>query len=211
MLHSDDGVDLEAELASPAGPPRASAVLCHPHPQFGGTMRSIVIGALFQALPAVGVSCLRFNFRGVDGSTGVFDEGRGEREDARAAVRALAERVPGRSLILIGWSFGADVALSVLEPVVAAWVAIAPPLRFVADVGPVASDPRAKLLLLAEHDEFRPPAEVITIAAGWATTEVEIVPGASHFFVGRTDRVSQLTERFVDGLTGAPYRTVRNA
>src|SRR5436305_3865671 len=85
-LPTRDGVQLEAERAVPPGSSRASAVLCHPHPQYGGTMRSIVIGALFDALPAVGVTCLRFNFRGVERSTGTHDEGRGELLDVAAAI-----------------------------------------------------------------------------------------------------------------------------
>src|SRR2546421_2198062 len=121
-LHPEDGVVLEAELDTPESV-RAGAVLCHPHPQYGGTMRSIVISALFDALPAHGVQTLRFNFRGVERSTGAFDEGRGERLDVRAGLRALADALPaGLPLVLAGWSFGADVALSVLDPEVTAWV-----------------------------------------------------------------------------------------
>src|SRR5262245_3008926 len=67
-LTAGDGVTLEAERAPAEGPSRATAVLCHPHPQHGGTMRSLVISALFKALPPAGVTCLRFNFRGVEGS-----------------------------------------------------------------------------------------------------------------------------------------------
>jgi uncharacterized protein len=197
-IHTVDGVALEGELARLEGTARAGAVLCHPHPQFGGSMRSIVIGALFAALPAAGFMCLRFNFRGVEASEGAFDEGRGERDDARAAIAALrAELTPGLPLVLAGWSFGADVALSVHDPAVSAWLAIAPPLRF-AELGDLATDPRPKLLALAEHDEFRPPAEIIEVASGWADTEVDVVPGASHFFVGRTDRLAQLATAFVD-------------
>ena len=78
-------------------------------------MRSIVISALFGALPDAGVTCLRFNFRGVEGSGGVHDEGDGERRDASAAIDALdaADRRRRIPLVLTGWSFGADVALSV--------------------------------------------------------------------------------------------------
>ena len=66
-IHTSDGVALEAEFAAPTdAPTRAAMVLCHPHPQYGGTMRSIVISALFEALPRAGVACLRFNFRGTD-------------------------------------------------------------------------------------------------------------------------------------------------
>jgi alpha/beta superfamily hydrolase len=199
VLKTRDGVELEAELAHADHALRAAMVLCHPHPQYGGTMRSIVIGALFDALPAHGVTTLRFNFRGVERSTGTHDAGRGEAGDARAAVRALTAMLPaGTPLILAGWSFGADMALSVLDPVVTAWVAIAPPLHLVHDADAVGADPRPKLLALAEHDEVRPPEEIATAVTGWATTELVTVPGASHFFVGRTDRLTSVVAAFVD-------------
>src|SRR3979409_2684200 len=108
-------------------------VFCHPHPQFGGTMRSIVISALFGALPAAGVTCLRFNFRGVGGSEGSHGEGRDERRHGEAARRGLrGARAPPSPLTLTGGSFGADVALSVDDDRIDAWFAIAPPLRYAA-------------------------------------------------------------------------------
>jgi alpha/beta superfamily hydrolase len=76
-------------------------------------------------------------------------------------------------------------------------------LHFVRDLVPLSSDPRDKLLVLAEHDEVRPPAEVAALAAGWAHTEVQIVPGASHFFVGRTDRLTDLVTAFVNRVVAA--------
>jgi alpha/beta superfamily hydrolase len=101
-------------------------------------------------------------------------------------------------LILAGWSFGADMALSVLDPAVAAWLAIAPPLRFVdADDAPGA-DERPKLLALAEHDEVRDPAEIAEITRGWRATEIEVIPGASHFFIGRTDRLVEVAIRYAE-------------
>jgi alpha/beta superfamily hydrolase len=196
-----DGVTLEAELARPPSEVRGGAVMCHPHPQYGGSMRSIVISALFDALPDAGVTCLRFNFRGVEGSTGAFDSGEGERHDARAAVATLSDRLPSdMPLVLAGWSFGADVALSIVEPRLSAWVAIAPPLHFGRHDPGLPTDPRPKLLALAEHDEFRPPADVAAVVSSWVATRVEIVPGASHFFVGRTDRLVELVLGFVAGL-----------
>jgi alpha/beta superfamily hydrolase len=197
-LVASDGVELEAELAPAVGDTRAGMVLCHPHPQYGGTMRSIVISALFRAMPAVGVRCLRFNFRGVEASGGVFDGGTGERLDALAAVAALAPTLPDHApLVVAGWSFGADVALSVDDPAIAAWIAIALPLHF-ASLGAVPGDARPKLIVLAEHDEVRDPTAVAATVASWAATEVAIVPGASHFFVGRTDRLVELATAFVD-------------
>jgi alpha/beta superfamily hydrolase len=199
VLTTSDGESLEAELAPALGTPRAAMVLCHPHPQYGGTMRSIVISALFDALPALDVICLRFNFRGVEASTGTHTGGRAEPADVRAAIATLADAVsPDLPFVLTGWSFGADVALSVTDPALDGWLAIAPPLRFAPDFSVVASDPRPKLLALAEHDEFRPPAEVIEAVAPWTATQVEIIPGASHFFVGRTDRLVAAATTFVD-------------
>ena len=95
-LVTDDGETLEAELAA-ADDPHAQVVLCHPHPQHGGTMRSLVISELFRALPGAGVTCLRFDFRGVGASTGAFGDGDGERHDVRAALRHLRAVDPDAS------------------------------------------------------------------------------------------------------------------
>ena len=165
-------------------------------------MRSIVIGALFEALPSAGITCLRFNFRGVEGSTGTFDAGKGERVDAATAVAELSGALPpGVPLVLVGWSFGADIALALRDAAIAAWFAVAPPLHFTDDPGATGRDPRPKMLALGEHDEVRAPADVVAATAEWAATTVEIVPGASHFFVGRTDRLVRLALGFVDRLT----------
>jgi uncharacterized protein len=200
VITTSDGLALEAELATPTdGPPRSAMVLCHPHPQHGGTMRSIVIGALFEALPRVGVTCLRFNFRGVEGSAGSYGDGHGERLDAQAAVAALAAEA-GLPVVLTGWSFGADVALTIVDDAVGAWLAIAPPLRIFPEFGAVARDRRRKLLALAEHDEFREPSWVMAETATWAATQTTVVKGASHFFVGRTDRLVEVALAYVDEL-----------
>jgi hypothetical protein len=206
-LHTADGHTLEAEWAAPEEAQR-TAVLCHPHPQYGGTMRSIVISALFEALPKLGIACLRFNFRGVEGSEGAHSEGRDEPHDVVAAIDAATAAAAAAGidgpLALIGWSFGADIALSIDDPRVAGWVGIAPPLRFrpqpVYDV--VAQDARPKLLVLAAHDEFRAPDEIAVETSAWQNTRIEIVAGASHFFVGRTERVSTLVGDFALQLVG---------
>jgi alpha/beta superfamily hydrolase len=207
-LTASDGCKLEAEVARPAnGLVRAGMVLCHPHPLFGGTMRSIVISALFNALPEAGVTCLRFNFRGVEGSLGIHDEGDAERLDASAAIAAIAPDLPPDApLILTGWSFGADVALSTTDPRLAAWFAIACPLRYRHEPEVTATDPRPKLLALGERDEIRAPAEVQADVATWTNTTVKIVPGASHFFVGRTDQLVVLARDLVNELSGSGPR-----
>jgi alpha/beta superfamily hydrolase len=195
-LVTSDGITLAGELAR-ASTPRAQAVLCHPHPQFGGTMRSLVISELFAALPTVGVTCLRFDFRGAGTSAGAFDHGRGERDDVRTALAALRADDAALPTYLVGWSFGADLALSVRDPGHQGWVGIALPMRWLDDGEATGADPRPKLVLLAEHDEFRAPAEVAAVTSTWSNAETEIVGGASHFFVGRTARLVERVQDFV--------------
>ncbi len=208
-LRSADGTVLEGELATAEPPgvvPVAGAVLCHPHPQYGGTMRSLVIGALFAALPAAGVTCLRFNFRGVEGSGGTFDSGRGEVDDARAALGRARRRgtdrdtVAARRMVLRGRHrvVGARPGRRRVARDRA-------PLRFASDLDAVAADERPKLLLLAEHDEVRAPAEIETIAGSWKATEIEVVAGASHFFMGRTDLLTELAVDYAGD--GCPHAT----
>ena len=213
-LEASDGVVLEAEHAgTPDGSrPRAGMVLCHPHPQYGGTMRSMVISALFEALPRTGVECVRFNFRGVEHSQGQYTNGDAERLDALAAVGDLSLRLPdGVPLVLAGWSFGADIALSCADPAVAGWLLIACPLRFARDAEIVTGDPRPKYVVLAQHDEFRAAEEVEAEVARWKNAQAHVVGGASHFFVGRTDHVIAHATAFVTALAGGEVEPKRSA
>jgi alpha/beta superfamily hydrolase len=209
-IMTSDGLILEGERRRPTDEIRAAAVLCHPHPQYGGTMRSLVISALFDALPTRGVDCVRFNYRGVERSQGGYGDGVGERLDVLAAIDALgadadadadpiAPAVPTVPTVLIGWSFGADMVLATVDARISGWFAIAVPMRFVSDLdrAAVASDPRPKFLALAQHDEFRDAEWVVETTRTWHNTRTEVVSGASHFFVGRTDRLIQLADEFI--------------
>src|SRR6266700_6857674 len=93
--------------------PRYAALVCHPHPLGGGTMHNKVVFKVAQTLQTLGMPTLRFNFRGVGHSTGTYDEGRGEMDDARYALEFLSRRYSGLPVILAGFSFGAYVALRV--------------------------------------------------------------------------------------------------
>src|SRR6266576_1173741 len=105
---------LEAILKEPhAGLLRGVALVLHPHPLFGGTMHNKVVFRAAAALNDAGLVALRINFRGVGQSTGEHDEGRGERDDARAGLAYLADNYPGREITLCGFSFGARVGLEV--------------------------------------------------------------------------------------------------
>ena len=194
-----DGVRLEGELRVPAAP-WAAAVLLHPHPRMGGSMRSGVASYLFDALPAGGVAALRFNFRGVGASGGEFGGGVAERADVVGAVDALHAVVEGLPLVLAGWSFGGDVSLSVDDPRVSGWFAVAAPLR----VFPSASDyvagadDRPTVLAVPQFDQYCDPACVRAATSEWTNTRVEVVPGGDHFLAGRLDRVAEMCRGFLE-------------
>jgi hypothetical protein len=195
-----DGLALEAELVVPDLPVGA-VVLAHPHPQQGGSMRSLVTSELFRALPAERIAVLRFNFRGVEHSEGVHGGGVDEHLDVVAALDRLRAATDAAPLVLAGWSFGADVAATVVDERLAGWFLIAPPLRVLpADAFVVGTDPRPKHLAVPEHDAFRPPDAARAATTGWMNTTVEVVAGADHFLVGRTAKVATSLVAFVDRL-----------
>jgi alpha/beta superfamily hydrolase len=90
-----------------------AAVICHPHPLYGGTMHNKVVFRLARSARRAGAAVLRFNFRGVGQSAGAHDEGKGEQDDFRAALTYMSERYPGLPLMAGGFSFGSRVALRV--------------------------------------------------------------------------------------------------
>lgn len=199
-LLTSDGLSLEAELVVPDGA-RAAVVLCHPHPQQGGTMTSLVTSELFRSLPSSGLAVLRFNFRGVGTSEGEHEFGVGEALDIVAAIDTMSAECPDLPLFLSGWSFGADTSLSLLDSRIAAWLACAPPLRVLpleTLTAAAGSDPRPKLLIVPEHDQFRNPDSAREATESWLNTEVVAVAGADHFFVGRTHKVAALIVATID-------------
>ena len=183
-LVTDDGETLDAELAT-ADDPHAHVVLCHPHPQYGGSMRSLVTSELFQALPARGVTCLRYDFRGVGASTGTFDDGVGERHDVRAALRHLHGLDPACPRIS---SVGRSAPTSPSRCATrshAGWCAIALPLRWLddADGDGRRPAPQARAARRARRVPPRGRGRGRSPRRG-RTPETEVIGGASHFFVG---------------------------
>jgi alpha/beta superfamily hydrolase len=190
-------LDLEGELVLPPGFRRA-AVVCHPHPQYGGDMDNPVVRAIAEALQEAGYATLRFNFRGVGSSTGVYGAGVEEIEDARSAVRHLHERCGIPGITLAGYSFGAMVGLQagVAMEEVGRLIAVAPPVGF-ADLSFLAHCEKDKLFIVGERDQFcslRRLREALAQIAEPKT--LRIVPGADHFFAGRERAVSEAVRAF---------------
>ena len=204
-ISTSDGEQLEAEVAVP---PQAFAgvVITHPHPTYGGSMYTPVPAALFAKAAELGMAAVRFNFRGVGRSTGLHDEGRGERLDVAAAVAHLRAQLPQGPIFLAGWSFGADVALAVAGDDVAGWLCVAAPLAVVPVeemAAPDADEP--KLLLVPEHDQFRTPEDARTATASWRNTRVEVVPSTDHFLAGGLGAVGDALARFVEDHRGPRF------
>jgi alpha/beta superfamily hydrolase len=190
----DGAITLDGQLRRPA---RADllAVVAHAHPQYGGSMHVNVVTALFDALPAVGVAVARFDFRGVGRSSGRHDGGPGEQRDLLAVVDHLVDTID-LPVVLCGYSFGAEVALSCDHERAVGWFGVAPIGRLFS-TWPAGEDHRPTVLAVAEHDQYAPPAAVSAFTAAWEATTIGEVAMADHFFAGRTAAV---VDAFVDAL-----------
>jgi len=187
---------LEAIIKEPRqDPPRAAALVLHPHPLGGGTMHNKVVFRAATALNDAGLTVLRINFRGVGGSSGEHDEGRGEQDDVRAALDYLAVQYPQLRLVLCGFSFGARVGLDVGidDDRVQYLIGIGTPLDKY-DFQFLESCRKPLLLVHGEHDEYGDVEKLRQLAAELEKrTQVRLVviPGAGHFFENRLDELKQ--------------------
>ena len=165
----------------------AAAVVCHPHPLFGGTLHNKVVHAIGEALVARGLPVLRFNFRGVGRSAGAHDHGHGEQDDLRAGLDHLAARFPGRRLIAAGYSFGAYIALAVGcgDDRTAALLGVAAPLGLF-PFGFLRDCRKPLALVQGETDPLGPLGLALTLTAMLpGGGRVLPVAGANHAFAGR--------------------------
>jgi alpha/beta superfamily hydrolase len=185
---------LEALLFEGQPDARYAALVCHPHPKGGGTMHNKVVYRAAKTMQSFGLPTLRFNFRGTGLSKGEHDEGRGERDDVRAAIDWLTERYH-LPVLLVGFSFGAYVSLRACCSDVRVPGMVALGL-------PVAAEGRGysysflstcslpKLFLSGGQDQYGPQAELVHIVASAAEpASLVIVPEADHFFAGKLEQM----------------------
>ena len=194
-----DGLTLEGRLALPPAPQRA-VVLCHPHPQYGGTMDNNVILALADRLVDAGAATLRFNFRGVGASEGRYGGGKGEANDAKAAVACLRQRLAAAEITLVGYSFGAIVALLAgHDDDVARLVAVAPPVTMF-DTTFLNGCTKPKLFVIGERDQYCPIAALQERMADFTGPKRLVrVEHADHFFFGHEQEVARAAVDFIGG------------
>jgi alpha/beta superfamily hydrolase len=187
---------LELAVDEAGGPALAAAVICHPHPLQQGTMHNKVVTTLARTFANLGASAVRFNFRGVGDSAGVYADGVGERDDATAVVAYARERWPGLPVYLGGFSFGGAVALAVASRVAPrGLVTVAPPVaRLGADFVP----PRCPWLLVhGSDDDVVPAGPVIEWAAALAAPpHIAQLAGVGHFFHGHLRELSAAVTDF---------------
>lgn len=184
---------IEVAIDAPAGEPRGLAVVCHPHPLFGGTLDNKVTQTLARALVALGFISVRPNFRGVGNTAGTHDEGRGEVDDIVTVVDLFRQRYQPEELVLAGFSFGSFVQTHVAQRLAAAGT----PAQRLVLVGTATSRwqvmpvPEDALVIHGELDDTVPLSSVLD----WARPQnlpVTVIPGADHFFHGRLPIIKRL-------------------
>ncbi len=201
LLITGNAGAIEAVAHLPAaGPPRAVAVVAHPHPLFGGSMDNKVVTSVARVFADAGAATWRFNFRGVGKSEGAHDNGQGETGDMLKVIEQARALNPGLPLWLSGFSFGGAVAFAASESVDASEVIlIAPAFRRLADkqdASRVAGIAGRVLVIHGEKDETVPLGESLN----WARPRdipVVVVPGADHFFHLRLHIIKQIAARWL--------------
>jgi alpha/beta superfamily hydrolase len=195
---------LEAILETPDGEvPVCAAVVLHPHPQHGGTLHNKVAYTLARAFLRSGCAALRFNFRGVEGSQGEFDDGNGELADALAAIEWMRARHAELPVWLSGFSFGAAIAIHAASRAgVRGLVSVAPAMSRI-KTGRFAEPVCPWLIVQGDADELVDVDETI----GWVNDldpgpELLVLEGAEHFFHGRLVELRDAVEEFVTRRVG---------
>ncbi|HTS70509.1 MAG TPA: alpha/beta family hydrolase [Terriglobia bacterium] len=184
---------------NPQVTPHHVALVCHPHPLYGGTMHNKVVYRAAKAALQLGLPTLRFNFRGAGKSVGTFTGGDGEREDVRAALGYLASHYPGLPVCLMGFSFGAWVGLAVgsADPQVIALVGLGVPVNTL-DFGFLREVRKPKLILQGTRDEFGSVVQVSDFYDSLAEPkQLHWVQAADHFFAGKLDEVQEVVQHFL--------------
>ena len=186
---------LEIAVADPGSGRRGIALFAHPHPLHGGTLDNKVVQTLAKAFFSLDYAAVRLNFRGVGGSEGVFDDGRGEIEDVMAVARYARERFGAMDLALAGFSFGAYVAAQAARSLHPAKLLLVAPA---VNLYTMPSVQGATLVVHGEDDDVVPLKEVLA----WARPQqlpVTVLPGAGHFFHGMLVPLRELVQRCLGG------------
>jgi uncharacterized protein len=176
---------LEAVVEETGAASPSYGIVCHPHPLKGGTMDNKVVTTVARGLRESGIPTLRFNFRGVGASAGIFDHGAGETLDADAVASWGADRWPGRTLVIAGFSFGGYVALRLAQKGVPRHLITVAPAIGLFDVSGFTVPRCPWLIVQGDADDVVDPAAVIDwVDALSPKPRLVVLPGVGHFFHG---------------------------
>jgi len=181
------------------------AIILHPHPQFGGTMNNQIVYHLYYAFVRRKFSVLRFNFRGVGRSQGLFDNGPGELADAATALDWMQSFNPdARACWIAGVSFGAWISMQLLmrRPEIEGFISIAPPANLY-DFSFLAPCPSSGLMVNGDDDRVVSTEAVASLVDRLKTQkgvviDHEVVANANHFFEGRVDQLMEVVDSYLD-------------
>lgn len=202
VLRTADGVALEA-MARTARSASRAVVLCHPHPLYGGSMHNAIVLVMARAVRERGgdeVATLRFNFRGVPGSEGSYDEGRGELLDAMAAIDAVRRELPQARLSLLGYSFGSWIALRAAmdDEGIERVGLVAPATRVFSYPGPSRARDVPIHIVVGDRDQFVEEGDARSFARRLGAS-ITVMPGADHYFVSQRRAVADAMVPFLIG------------
>jgi len=195
---------LEVLIDEPLGEPRALVVFAHPLPTHGGSMHTKMVFQGAKGLARAGCLVLRFNFRGVGRSTGVFDEGRGELDDFSAALDFISAQYPNLEIWSCGASFGAYIAMTAgaNDDRVSALIGIAPPVSM-RNFSIVQTSTKPKFLVHGETDELIPVKAVRKFYAQMVEPkELVVIDRANHVFDGQASEVGDTLEELLGDFKG---------
>jgi alpha/beta superfamily hydrolase len=197
---------LEAILWSPASGahPRLAALVCHPHPLYGGTMHNKVVYQVAKTLDALGLPVLRFNFRGAGLSAGQHDHGRGELDDVRAALDFLAQEFAEAPLLVAGFSFGCWMGLTVgcADSRITDLIGLGTPVNRT-DFSFLRACPKPKLFVHGAEDEHGDIAKLKALVKSLpGEQQLVVVSDADHFFAGKLPEVDTAITKWIAGRHG---------
>jgi len=186
---------LEALLEEPEdAAPQEAALVCHPHPQHGGTMHNKVVYRIARGLRSSGAVVLRFNYRGVNLSQGTYADGEGELDDARVALDYLRGRYPALPFTAAGFSFGSRIALRLGCGVARRVIAVGFPAAY-RDKASLDTCTTPRIFIQSTHDQFGSVAQIEAIVAALPEPkELHLVEAQDHFFAGALDALEAVVK-----------------
>ena len=197
VLFESTNIKIEGLFCSMPG--NRGVVITHPHPLYGGNMYNNVVESLVRIYQLAGYTTLRFNFRSVGSSEGQYDNGVGEQEDVKAALRYLTHG--GKKVLdLAGYSFGSWVNALAISKVdtVDRMIMISPPVAFM-DFNSVGLTPQLQLVVAGNRDQIAPPELIENLLPTWnPIAQLEVIDGADHFYVGFTGKLESLLTAYLE-------------